>query len=445
MGRSLSPLDVLRRHEARGDTGEFIAIVGSVEVHVFMQKGRVAWAVNSDQPLAFVHAIKARCQLDHDVLREVTDECRRDRLPLGETLVRWGLASVEQVRAALSEQLRAAVVSLGNNPVDSSMFLERARFREYDPALTFALVELLPVTGERPTLPRATVAPDAAQVDVEPASTNEPDTSASGVSARRLVSEVSAIAWAELRESGRSVEGAGAFGEGAALCDALDDALDDETDLFSLRTNDGCVIATRTQPGTRRSIWCVLPNGAAYGAAMATLARLGALPYGHEGAPTETKGAWRVGLDAHPALDEIARWAEFSQVRAVFVLDATGAVLAGVGRGERPDTQTRALVQKRELLLQRTPAVRVGSSLAGLGFDRKQIVTAEGDVLCFGADVDGPDERCSVWLVVDRQTSLAVGWAWLSSLARVVEKARGDGGAAPTRTDAAREHVASRK
>jgi hypothetical protein len=47
-------------------------------------------------------------------------------------------------------------------------------------------------------------------------------------------------------------------------------------------------------------------------------------------------------------------------------------------------------------------------------------------------------------LVAERQTSLAVGWAWLSSLTRVVEKARGDV-VAPSRTDAALALVASRK
>jgi hypothetical protein len=268
---------------------------------------------------------------------------------------------------------------------------------------------------------------------------------ADGVNARRLVSDAPAIVWAELRDAGRRVEGAGAFADGASLCDVLDDALDDETELFSLRTNDGCLIATRTPPGSRRSIWCLLANGAAYGVVLATLGRLGALPRrADNAAPTAVKGAWRVGLDAHPALDEIARWVEFSQVRAVFVLDATGAVLAGVGHGERADKAIRGLVQKRELLLQRTPAVRVGGSLAKLGFDRKQIVTAEGEVLCFGADVDGPDERCSVWLVAERETSLAVGWAWLSSLTRVVEKARGDGRAS-SHTDTPPAHVASRK
>jgi hypothetical protein len=172
MVEELSPLQELRRHEGRGSTGEFIAVVDACEVHVFLQKGRVAWAVDSDQPLAFVRAIKDRCHLDNDVLREVIFECRRDRRSIAETLVRWGLASKADVREAMAEHLRSTLKALVSAGEGACMFLERAHFLEYDEALCFSMVELFASEASEPVAAASTarsIAPSAARASERPA------------------------------------------------------------------------------------------------------------------------------------------------------------------------------------------------------------------------------------------------------------------------------------
>src|SRR5690242_4483859 len=88
-----------------GASGEFICASSALEVHVHLQLGRVAWATDSRHAFVFTRHLQEHAALTKEQFREVLEECRRNHLPLGETLVRWGLATLAQVRAALRHQI----------------------------------------------------------------------------------------------------------------------------------------------------------------------------------------------------------------------------------------------------------------------------------------------------------------------------------------------------
>ena len=95
-----------------GATGELVCVGAGFEAHVFLQAGRVAWATDSTHPFAFASHLQRIAKIDVPTFRQVVEECRREKLPLGETLVAWGLATWDQVRAALTHQIGEAVALL---------------------------------------------------------------------------------------------------------------------------------------------------------------------------------------------------------------------------------------------------------------------------------------------------------------------------------------------
>jgi hypothetical protein len=129
------------------ETGEFVCVSATSELHVYLQAGRIAWATNSAHPLAFSRHLLAHTSLRKDVFAEVLESCRRDRLPLGETLLARNLLSLEEIRAALHHQIVDALSSLAESTQERTIFLDRKRqFASYDRRLTFDALELV----ERP-------------------------------------------------------------------------------------------------------------------------------------------------------------------------------------------------------------------------------------------------------------------------------------------------------
>jgi hypothetical protein len=121
---------------------ELICVSASIEIHVYLQAGRVAWALDSEHPLAFAGQLQESGGIDPTALREVVASCRRERLPLGETLVAWGLSTWDGVRACLRHQIQLALRALGAVDAAETVFLSRT-YRAYDERLTFDVHELL--------------------------------------------------------------------------------------------------------------------------------------------------------------------------------------------------------------------------------------------------------------------------------------------------------------
>ncbi len=132
----------LQREQA---SGELIAATMDLEVHVFLQRGRVAWATSSASRQTFREFLVRECGVAPGPLGQAIEEARRNRTVIGEALVARGLATAEQVRAALRAQVAGALVSLQGASAPSVLFLPReAAFATYDPALTFDLEDVLP-------------------------------------------------------------------------------------------------------------------------------------------------------------------------------------------------------------------------------------------------------------------------------------------------------------
>src|SRR5262245_25437261 len=98
-------LDRIAALASQNASGELICASDSVEVHVFLQRGRIAWATDSTRPLAFTRHLLQTAQIDVEVFREILESCRREKRPLGETLIAWGVATREEVRDALRHQI----------------------------------------------------------------------------------------------------------------------------------------------------------------------------------------------------------------------------------------------------------------------------------------------------------------------------------------------------
>lgn len=136
-----APFEQLRALAARGVTGELIACDQIVEVHVFLHRGRVAWGTSNRNSKVLNDYLIAVAGLDEDALDEVSADCRRTGARFGETVVAWGLASVEQVGRALRAEISDALAGLTELVGAPVVFLPREE--EFDERWTFEVDDVL--------------------------------------------------------------------------------------------------------------------------------------------------------------------------------------------------------------------------------------------------------------------------------------------------------------
>lgn len=139
------PLQLLNRHVAARATGELVAVGDGLEVHLYLQAGRIAWGTTTSDRFVFRSYLVETFHVDQEALQEALLDGQRTRRPLGETLVAWGMLTPEQVREGLQVQVLAALRALLRCNASQSLFLPRgANYAGYEAGLTFALDELLP-------------------------------------------------------------------------------------------------------------------------------------------------------------------------------------------------------------------------------------------------------------------------------------------------------------
>jgi ABC-type branched-subunit amino acid transport system substrate-binding protein len=126
-------------------TGEFVCEAGGVEVHAFVQGGRIVWATDSQHPRAFARLLKQQAGVDDESLEEAFQEGRRLNTPFGETVVAWKLATPEQVRAALRDQIKPALyrLALCSNSAKAVFLPRSTQDARYSADLTFGIEEFL--------------------------------------------------------------------------------------------------------------------------------------------------------------------------------------------------------------------------------------------------------------------------------------------------------------
>lgn len=407
------PSDRLRELAAVGASGEFICVTASFEVHVFLQAGRVAWATDSKHPFAFASTLQRTARIDVDTFRQLVEECRRDRLPLGETMVEWGLASWEQVRAALSNQIRQAISLIAALPSAHTLFLER-EYAEYNERLTFAPEEFL---GEPESQETAAREPELPAEQAQPAGL-----------AQQLRSSIDGLAWVEVLEGGSAIDSDPAT-RGSRVPEALLGAtLGDGADFVAIRSSQGSVVGLRL-PRSERSLWCRLEADSTFGAVLAALwSMTSAADRAMVSAPTRRGAvAWSLGDETSARAAEIVsfllRAEELLGVLLLPELGAGGPVFA-CGSSDVEAEYCLDVAGRRAPTLTR---FRIpddcpgGERLCSIGFYLRTIVTGETRFWCFGAELD-PRSGETLWIFTDRRSSQGLGWAYLTALARALSR-----------------------
>jgi hypothetical protein len=121
-------------------TGEIVVVGASLEAHIYLQAGRIAWAYSNQGRSIFLREIMEVSGVDEEVVRGVLHECRLHRKHVAETLLEWGLVQERDVRRALWNQIATTLERLVQLPEHDAIFLRR-RQTPYDRRLTFSIDE----------------------------------------------------------------------------------------------------------------------------------------------------------------------------------------------------------------------------------------------------------------------------------------------------------------
>jgi hypothetical protein len=412
-----SALAELARHVERDASGEFISASASAEVHVFLQHGRVAWAVEASRPLSFVSALRERCGLSDADLRTAFDESRRERVPLGETLARWSLASWEDIRWSLEKQLVSALGALAKSQPGQSMFLDRSRFGEYDERLTFSFESLVMQLGaqsnellESGRFTRA--------LFTRPPSAATPDESSPALAAAEVLVSVRGAERVEVLRDGHTIDSAGRVLVDRERCLRLLQALDDGASLVAAHSTANALVGAHIT-GSRDQVWLYLGSSVTLGSALLPLtgkivSAEGSLP--QAAALAHTDSEWAIGDEPFDEADSLFA---HSEVLAVFVADEHGEMRLGRGRGSLDLHEAVDLAERRCRLFASAAVMELdhdAPSMAPIGY---RVATREASYWCLGGAIGGSRERRSVWVIIHPSAGLAIGWACLAALARV--------------------------
>jgi hypothetical protein len=417
------PLDTLFRLAKREASGELISASARGEVHVYLQRGRVAWATDSEHPFAFTRHLQQTTQIDAASFRDILESCKRERLPLGETLVSWGVATLEEVRDALRHQLELALDVLRNGGPAQTLFLDRTRqFETYDSTLTFDLSEIAPdarLITERPT--------------ARPASSRAAVSSAPANVTRRLFESIDGAVWAALLDDFSVVESAPEPVPAERVPrEAIERSLGDGAELVAVRSREG-TLAGVALSGTR-SLWCRLGRDATVGAAVSALSGYAGGPErrpADDGPKPPSRGAtWTAGAAESAAASELRDF--FSRAPETIAVFLTAMDqepwFCGVGCDAVDAHSARELVQRRVslLLLPHLFEQRAAEEAhdEDVGFKFLTVMSAERRLWCFGAELATKPRR-ALFVLLDRRASQGLGWAYLTSLSRQLFHVRG--------------------
>lgn len=116
---------------------------GSMIGAMLVERGRVCWAVCNDCPNRFTDLLVAESEtLTTAQVNALVAECRRDHVPLGETLLSRGLLSQPVLRRALLRHTCESLDHLLREEDVPWSWIDHAH-AGYDPLLTFSPIEIL--------------------------------------------------------------------------------------------------------------------------------------------------------------------------------------------------------------------------------------------------------------------------------------------------------------
>jgi hypothetical protein len=403
-------MDRLLSLAAASESGEFVCASSAGEIHVYLQEGRIAWATDSRHPLAFAAQLQDTAGIDAETFRRVVEECRRERLPLGETLIQWGLTTLDGVRKALSHQIGQALSLLSSVEDAQDLFLER-RYGRYAPSLTFEVHEILgeSVSGdESPALSSRVPSPLSVRPDF----------------ARQLRSSVEGLSWVEVFESDVVVDTDPKSQATRTPVDLVRTTLLDGADFAAIRSTRSSVVGFSLS--RQRSVWCRISADSTFGAVVSSIWSVaGASERRLEPAPPRSDIQWAVGSENAPCTVAIRSFmGRAHELLGAVVLGGDGneQPLAGCGRKaiELEHCLETARRRRGSLALAVLP---VGDDterkLDSIGFTLKTMVSGEPRLWCLGAELQSAAGD-TLWLFLDRRSSQGLGWAYLASLTRAL-------------------------
>ena len=391
-----SPLAALRELSAAEATGELICAAPALEAHIYLQEGRIAWATSSASRYAFGRDLIRRSGIDQRDFREVVETCRRERRPLGETLVQWGLSTTEDVRASLEAQIRDVMATLVSLRDAQTLFLERSeRYRAYAAELTFDLddvVEEEPVDEQALTLLGQTL------------------------------EAVPEARWVEVLQEGRVVashaKGDDHDSELAPSISAM--AFGDGIDLLTVRSGLGTLVGFTPDGGSHRVVMG-LGGETRLGAVSAAIARFApGTPL-----PPARLGDGRAsaeGSACEPCADALWEVVRRSDVIVAAQLRSARGGVFVLHRDTTAAERTQVIAARGQALLE-TPKLDgvlrnpQDTQVEMLGFHFRSAVFGEGEHWHFGAVVPDGSGR-SVWLCLPRSVSQGLGWAISTATSR---------------------------
>lgn len=419
----LSTMIALVRDHA---SGELVCASEDLEVHVYLQRGRIAWATDASRPLAFTRHLLEHTRIDIDTYREFLETCRREKLPLGETLVSWGVATLDEVRDALRLQIDMAVERIQSAGPAQTLFLRRpSQFEGYDTRLTFELDGILAglaektASGEgnesvarddasrleRVTGVRLIVAETARRTDIE-----------------RIRASLDGLEWVERLDGTALVESSppspGAVTAPRVPADVAARTLLDGAQLVALRLAGATLAGVHLPSG--QSLWCQVAAETTVGAIVTSLTSL--LPTPAEpttSAPPPAGELW-MSACADTSLGPTTR--EFlercPEIHGVFVLDGVKTVL-GIGRSSISADSFHALVSVRGSALALASALEsAGHGAPAAELSPRRLMSAEADYVLFATELGHHGSGRLVWIALDRACSKGLGWGYLTSLGR---------------------------
>ena len=402
----MKALDRLRRLAEDRASGELISVSDAAEVHVFLQHGRIAWATSSLHPLEFTRFLLETAEIETGTFREILESCRREKRPLGETLIAWGVATKEEVRAALHHQIESALSAIDDGASTELLFLKRsAQYADYDVTLTFDVADLVvpaPAAALRPSMlvvPATAPPPSEASVRVRMA--------------------LDGVRWTEEVGAGCSSE--------RIPRDLLDNSLLDGARLVTLQSSGETLAGTLLPQG--RALFCLVDSSVTIGEIVSLLGSLSAIHDASSMSPAPLHGSpWTVGRPYDdrmaPVLDEFLERA--SDVRAVFLAPADqGNGVFGVGRGAVSGDELAQLVLRRGRAFA-APVVPRDSeppSAADVeGTTSFRAMTLETNCMLFATEIVAAGATHLVWIVLDESVSKGIAWSYLTSLGRTLAR-----------------------
>lgn len=383
-------------------SGELVAAARDVEVHVYFQDGRLAWATSSAAPQAFLRHLVETHGADRDALREVIEECRRSRKKFGQTLVDWGVATSAQVRDALRFQITGALSTLCEIPRDQALFLPKTL--AYSDDFTFDLSEVMPsVEADPPSPERAADGRRPELLD-------------------RYLQACTDVAWAAVVPPGQ-VDGP-AVADREAVAELLSRLIDvaQTAEVITVRSISGAVIGRRAGA---EWLFGGVPAGVGFALPAAVMAHvIGSRERSRTNTEAPTARVRPLPeAGAISSVDALVRTVETTdEVVAALIIGSD--VVAGAIQDGLNDDLIFAAARRLSAALPLSLTTCLPSSdsvVSSLQYEKLAIHACDQGVDLFGASLSArPD--LSFWLVLSGCNSAGMGWALLAALARQAEE-----------------------